>query len=380
MLNDLPSDIEIMDNLDISDMDPMLKDYVFGSFFLAKLIDKAMKENKALLAENAELKLQIRELSEIKKRFDTVREVLSGVPEGGPSAEFLDGLAGSMPDIESIGFVGRNKENLKELLDESNGHTIDFTKKSPAPAVNEPAAVTISEDVVPEDTVSEGTVSEETISEEILSADIGFEGKAPDADGLDVSELSIDELMAMDADTANAADGETKADESIAAGDDESTGISEDLVGAIDSLLDEAEPAGLKMPVDLDAILAENTEVSPEPEPESEPEPGPEPEPAAPEPEPAAPEPESISELEPETAPAPAVEIPDDPNASLTPEQIAAMFASAAAPEPEASPEPEPEPEPIPEPEVAPAPAVEIPDDPNASLTPEQIAALFANV
>ncbi|MBR0172589.1 MAG: hypothetical protein IJQ21_07340, partial [Lachnospiraceae bacterium] len=65
-----------------------------------------------------------------------------------------------------------------------------------------------------------------------------------------------------------------------------------------------------------------------------------------------------------EPAPAPAVELPDDPIAILTPEQIAALAAAAAGDAPAEEP--------------APAPAVELPDDPNAILTPEQIAALAA--
>ena len=124
---------------------------------------------------------------------------------------------------------------------------------------------------------------------------------------------------------------------------------------------------------------------------------------------------ESISELEPisepelETIPEPAEEetppMPDlsDPNKSLSADEIAALFANMGgdngpAPEPELEPEPIPEPvsepelEPIPEPvsepelEPIPEPAEEetppMPDlsDPNKSLSPDEIAALFANM
>lgn len=95
---------------------------------------------------------------------------------------------------------------------------------------------------------------------------------------------------------------------------------------------------------------------------------------------------------EPETeAAAPAVEIPDDPNAQLSPDQIAAMFASMGGDD-SASPEATEETKEAvsaeeatmpaaaePEAEAA-APAVEIPDDPNAQLSPDQIAALFASM
>ena len=92
-----------------------------------------------------------------------------------------------------------------------------------------------------------------------------------------------------------------------------------------------------------------------------------------------------------------------DPNKSLSADEIAALFANMGgdngpAPEPELEPEPIPEPvsepelEPIPEPvsepelEPIPEPAEEetppMPDlsDPNKSLSPDEIAALFANM
>lgn len=79
----------------------------------------------------------------------------------------------------------------------------------------------------------------------------------------------------------------------------------------------------------------------------------------------------SVEEAEPE----PAVDL-SDPNKQLSPDEIAALFASAGsgatevtASEPE--PQPEPEPEPAPEPE---------PVDPNKPMSPEEIAALFASM
>ena len=87
-----------------------------------------------------------------------------------------------------------------------------------------------------------------------------------------------------------------------------------------------------------------------------------------------------LEELEAAPEPAPVIEpVSDDPNAQLSPDQIAAMFAQAEAPA--AAPEPVGEPEPLIAPEPAPAPSVEpVSDDPNAQLTPEQIAAMFAQV
>jgi len=75
-----------------------------------------------------------------------------------------------------------------------------------------------------------------------------------------------------------------------------------------------------------------------------------------------------------ESAPIEVTPVSDDPNAALTPEQIAAMFASVEAPAEEAVTE-----EPVVE-ESAPIEVTPVSDDPNAALTPEQIAAMFASV
>ncbi|SKB95802.1 hypothetical protein SAMN06296386_110110, partial [Lachnospiraceae bacterium] len=99
----------------------------------------------------------------------------------------------------------------------------------------------------------------------------------------------------------------------------------------------------------------------------------------APEPEIALePEPEIALEPEPEPAPAP---VSDDPNHVMTPEEIAAMLDSVGGDEPAPEPEPEialePEPEIALEPEPAPAP---VSDDPNHVMTPEEIAAMLDSV
>ena len=71
------------------------------------------------------------------------------------------------------------------------------------------------------------------------------------------------------------------------------------------------------------------------------------------EPEPVA-EPEAAVEIEP---------VSEDPNAKLSPDQIAAMFAQADG---AAAPEPEPTPE--------------VQGDPNKMMSPEEIEALFKNM
>lgn len=163
------------------------------------------------------------------------------------------------------------------------------------------------------------------------------------------------------------------------------------------------DPNKMMSPDDIAALLAgmqSEPETTPEPEAEVQPEPTLEPEvmvepEAAPEPvQEEAPHPKSALEA---LAKHPASEPEaDDPNKMMGPDDIAALLASmqnepetTPAPEAEVQPEPEvmPEPEVTPEPEAAPEPEV-MPEpeaapaadaDPNRKMTPEEIAALFAN-
>ena len=141
----------------------------------------------------------------------------------------------------------------------------------------------------------------------------------------------------------------------------------------------------------------------PEPEPVAAPEPIPEPESVAapepiPEPEPVAapepiPEPESVAAPEPipEPEPVAAPEPASDSNRSLSPDEIAALFANMgndSTSEAKEEPVQEPAPEVIEKPTVAekteaPADSTQpMPDssDPNKTLSPDEIAALFANM
>ena len=72
---------------------------------------------------------------------------------------------------------------------------------------------------------------------------------------------------------------------------------------------------------------------------------------------------------EPAKEEAPAIDPDYDPNKPMSPEEIAALFASMNAGD--TTPEPEPEPEPAPTP---------VNDDPNRQLSPDEIAALFASM
>ncbi|MGN0241943.1 MAG: hypothetical protein ACI4CS_09675 [Candidatus Weimeria sp.] len=213
----------------------------------------------------------------------------------------------------------------------------------------------------------ENELETETSTDEDLNIDAGED------------ELDLDtDNLSLDTDTD---EGELNLDSGLSENDDftEETRADDDLGLDVDSSInEEAEPSSEPEPL---------SESAPEPASESETEPEPSSE--------SAPEPEPSSESAPEPAPEPAPEvksepIPDDPNAKLTPDQIASLFAAAngggsesdgktddAAAEAEAEPSPEPSSEsaPEPEPEVKSEP---IPDDPNAKLTPDQIASLFA--
>ena len=138
---------------------------------------------------------------------------------------------------------------------------------------------------------------------------------------------------------------------------------------------------------DTDDDLEETVEPEPVvvPEPNSAPEPVAAPEPI-PEPEPVA-VPEPIPEPEPVVVPEPE----SDPNRSLSPDEIAALFANMgndSTSEAKEEPVQEPAPEVIEKPTVAekteaPADSTQpMPDssDPNKTLSPDEIAALFANM
>ena len=91
-------------------------------------------------------------------------------------------------------------------------------------------------------------------------------------------------------------------------------------------------------------------------------------------------EPEAVAEPEVEEIPP----MPDlsDPNKQLSPDEIAAMFANAdsvSAPEPVDEPVVDSEPDVVAEPEVEEVPPMPDLSDPNKQLSPDEIAAMFAN-
>ena len=210
---------------------------------------------------------------------------------------------------------------------------------------------------------------DESLTEEAPADDLSLDGG---------DELSLDDFPDLSADSGDFGD-----TEELAPAEEEGT-IPEPEEQAEEELHIEEEAAEAPAP----EVVAEEA-AAPEPAPAPEPEPAPA---AAPEPEPAP-------------EPAPALDLSSsgvdlsDPNAKMSADDIAALFAAAngggaaaPAPEPEPAPAatPDPEPAPAPEPEPAPAPTepkeidlsgagVDL-SDPNKQLSPDEIAKLFASV
>lgn len=281
MLNDLPADIDVIDELDISKFEPVIKNYVFSSYFFASLLEKTLKENKELKKENATLKARLDECAQLKAKFEELKQVLDAmgdvssvtIPDSEPDKPVSRTQSGE------LGFMASTKAELENLAE---GET-------------QPAEV------------EEELKSLETASfDEQIEAPAGEESPSdPDLASL----LEGTESLTESIETV----GEVDAD-SLLASLDESLAASQDTEEVLDS--------------DLEALAALSSEVEPIPEPAPEPVPEPIPEPA---PEPAPePIPEPVPEPAPEPSPAPkpAVEMPTDPNAKLTPEQIAALFGN----------------------------------------------------
>ncbi|MDC7302326.1 hypothetical protein [Agathobacter ruminis] len=145
--------------------------------------------------------------------------------------------------------------------------------------------------------------------------------------------------------------------------------VVEEPAAAAEPVIEESvveEPAAAAVPVIEESVVEEPT---PEPEPVIEESVVEEP---TPEPEPVIEEPVIEEPVAEEAAPAPEM---DDPNKKLSPDEIAAMFAAAEAADAPAE-EPAAEPEPV----AAEAPAAPEMDDPNKMMSPDDIAALISSM
>ncbi|MCR5721580.1 MAG: hypothetical protein K6G72_04485 [Lachnospiraceae bacterium] len=427
MLNDLPADMEVLEELNISCLDPMLKDYVFSSFFLARLLDKTLKEKNELAKENEALKAKIGDYDNLKRTFEELKKTIDAMG-GGPAAseEPVMTEGAEAPDMKPLGFMGRNRQELEGMLEgteEAVANTDELASSVEAllnnmdgaaeiPLGEEPSLgdvalgdVTLGDVALEEVSLDAGAPAEEAVvsDEDLLKAlaDAPVEEVSLEAEGGENLDASVDELLSgladMPAEEVPAE--EIAADIDIAALASETEALLNEAAAAADV----AEASPEEIAAAMEALAGAEVAVEePEPAVEAAAEPEPVPEPvaeAAPEPEPekpatkskktkaaaAEPEPEPVVEAAPEPAPEPAVEAAAEPVPE--PEPAPAPVAEAApepeptpAPVAEAVPEPEPAPAPVAEaaPEPAPAPAVEMPADPNAKMTPEQIAALIA--
>ncbi len=233
--------------------------------------------------------------------------------------------------------------------------------------------------------------------EPLTEPEFSFEEPLPEPTLEDISVESAEDLAgAMDIDLGNLPDIgiDMEPEETV-----------EDPIGELNDLADMVAEPEIESEVAVEPELEPIAEPEPEPEPVSEPEPEPVAEEVPPMPDlsdpnkmmspddiaallanmggdetPAA-EPEPASEPEPEPEPV-AEEVPpmpdlSDPNKMMSPDDIAALLANMGGDTaPAAEPEPEPEPEPVAE-EVPPMPDL---SDPNKMMSADDIAALFANM
>ena len=71
-MQDLPSDIEVLKEIDTSNLDEVFQDYVFASYFLSYMAQKGTDKANRLEKENLELKEKIvqleKEIDQLKQR------------------------------------------------------------------------------------------------------------------------------------------------------------------------------------------------------------------------------------------------------------------------------------------------------------------------
>lgn len=432
MLNDLPADMEVLEELNISCLDPMLKDYVFSSFFLARLLDKTLKEKNELAKENEALKAKIGDYDNLKRTFEELKKTIDAM-DGGPvaSEEPVMTEGAEAPDMKPLGFMGRNRQELEGMLEgteEAAADTDELASSVEAllnnmngaaeiplgeePSLEEVALgdVTLGDVALEEAGLDAGAPAEEAVvsDEDLLKAlaDAPVEEVSLEADGGENLEASVDELLSGLADMpAEEVPADISVDELVAGAEailgetGEAAAIAEEPVEAVaeEPVIEEAtvveeapveavaeEPVAEEVPaeeiaadIDIAALASETEALLNE---------------AAAAADVAEASPEEIAAAmealagaeaavaEPEPVPEPAAEATPEPEPEKPATKSKKTKAVAAEPAPEPVAEPEPAPEPVVEAaaEPAPAPAVEMPADPNAKMTPEQIAALIA--
>ncbi len=306
-----------------------------------------------------------------------------------------------IPDIDESAEEAPAEESSDEaaIPDEfdlsDSGDGLDLFADEKVPDVDESLteeapADELSLDEAPADELSLDDISTDDLSAEPSADELSLDGIATDdlsseapADDLSLDggdELSLDDFPDLSieetaADEAEAPEPEVVAEEPASL--EPAPAPEPEPAPALDlssSGVDLSDPNAKMSPDDIAALFAAAGNAAPAPAPEPEPAPAPEPEPT-----PAQDLSSSGVDL-------------SDPNAKMSPDDIAALFAAAGNAAPALAPEPEPAPAPAPEPapEPAPAPAEQKPidlsgagvdlSDPNKQLSPDEIAKLFASV
>lgn len=360
MINDLPSNAEAFGELNIDCLDPVLKDYVFSSFFLTRLVEKTMREKNELEKENIRLKAQLEEYAVLREKFNEIKATIDKLGSLAPSEmkfESNDSSASifeNSPEFQDEGFIKRNRDNLEKIANADDAvatemPSLEVETLAIDDSVNE-TEVTFETEIHEEGLTENLEEPVETSAEEIAAALADIEALSSEAEP--ASEASAEEIAAALAELESVETEVTSIDEVV------EEPSADELAAALAEL---GEMTGDVVEEAVIEPIAAEAEPVTEPEPEPEPVPVPEPAPAQ--------TPEPIIEAVEETP----VEIAEPvPAEVVEPTPVIEEPASEPVIE-EAAPVPAPEPAPA-------APKVEIPSDPNAALTPEQIAALFAGV
>lgn len=354
MINDLPSNAEAFDELNIDCLDPVLKDYVFSSFFLTRLVEKTMREKNELEKENIRLRAQLEGYAVLREKFNEIKATIDKLGSLAPSEEKPESsdpkvsLFNNSPEFQDEGFIKRNRDNLEKIANEDSSVTVQTPSEEIEKIVE--AAPVQEEEITFETPVSDEALPEPLAEETAEASTEEIAAALADLEGFSNEEMPAEEASAEEI-AAALAELESVETAELSIGDEVEEPSADELAAALADLGEITE-----------SVVEEVAEepVAEEPLPEPEPAPEPEPEPVQ----------EPVTEAEP--APAEVVKAP------VIEEPAPAPEVEKAAPTPEPVIE-EPAPEPAPAPAPA-APKVDIPTDPNAALTPEQIAALFAGI
>jgi len=369
--DDIENDIfEMMDK----EQDLSIDEIINAQKSLAKVTISRNKENiNVILAATDAIQKRLDELdnrlSETEERLNELGnrgtdDNARNISESGK--EVLAALRESELSLKNE--ILRSVANIKIPAPAAAAPIIMPTMAQPvAPADEHVSTPAISDEVIVSESITEEPITEESVIEEsVIEEDI-------------VSEPIIEEPIAEESVAEESIAEESMIEEPVTEVTEE-----EDDVPFLESLSEEMEDAfseeevpempdlsdpNKQMSADEIAALFANASAFTEPAAEAEPEPVEEPEPVV----------EPVAE---ETPPMPDL---SDPNKQMSAEDIAALFANASAftePAVEAEPEPVEEPEPVadPEPVVEEKPPMPDLSDPNHVMTPDEIAALLANM